>query len=170
MDQEATLRMVTVRGILGLIKDQVEHGSLRLAQIGASEAAIRLVSQPSAWTAQDRSSVSGTVDSLWKGTCVLAGVPVVDVSAEVVAAVIATIVHPCNWMVASSLAALRPANAEMIEDPASRQGVRPERVFAVLCELYEDPTARDTIADTQIALGLREALKRGDIDETRQAS
>ncbi len=69
---------------------------------GVSEADWKLVSQDKLWSQSDRIRTNRIIDALIYGSTEMAGMPKVDISAEMCAAILATVVSPMNWMIVAS--------------------------------------------------------------------
>lgn len=79
------------------------------------------------WSSDMRTQMRTTLDTVIYGACDMAGLPRVDVPAEMVAAIVAVTVDPGNWMICASwIANLRPARD--LKEPA--ETVQIERVDA----------------------------------------
>jgi hypothetical protein len=81
-----------------------------LASAGISQAHLDLLKSETPWTNDKRVTVRQTLDTLVYGLCDLSGLARVDVPAQIVAAVVATIVTPANWFAVSQwLSGIKPA-------------------------------------------------------------
>ncbi len=98
-----------------------------LKNAGVSEADWRLVTNHKLWSAGDRIRTNRIIDSIIYAATEMAGLPKVDVSAEMCAAILATVVSPLNWtIIASWQSGLMPAH----DLATSETTVQIERVSA----------------------------------------
>ena len=109
---------------------------------------IRLVMQKSLWRMQtNRIRIRQTIESLISGSLDMWMLPKWEVPVQLIAAWIAVIVSPCNWMIACGLFD-HPRTAEAIAaDPdhyTAFEGVTPARLFAIIWQCAdENKTSRE---------------------------
>lgn len=113
------------------------------------------------WAQDMRTKMRTTLDSLIYGTLDIAGLPRVDVPAELVAAIVASVVDPINWMTCAAwLEGLKPARD--LKEPG--ESVQIERVNAgrmLTLIIYADAamSSTDEYASLSKTIGERMTLR-----------
>ncbi len=102
---------------------------------GISEEDWRLLTYTALWTAADRMRIMRVLDATIHGATQLAGLPKIDVPAEVVAAIIATTISPLNWPIAAAWQeGLHPAeDLSKAEETVQLERVKAGRMLALIC-------------------------------------
>lgn len=160
----ASVRAVTIRGNLRILKAQAESGNLNVDDLGLTAADVSFVMSDSPFYGAARNRVRRVLDQVAKASIDMAGAPVFELSAEFYGAVVVTLVAPHNWMTACSWLGRLKTNDDLVSRSGIQtEGIDPAHLFAILCELNTDVTARDEILNARIAIAQR-ALPPGDGD------
>lgn len=156
MQTETPLRAHVVRSAVRVILEQAKAGTLDINDLGVSSQQVRDCAQEGSFLAKQRQIVTTTIDAVAKGTLHVVGLPVFDLSAEYYAAVLKILIKPQNWLVACAWMGKLPGNTDLIDGTAA-EGIAPEKLFALLCELHSDESCRDDCLNARMALALTEA-------------
>ena len=151
-----TIRYSVARGMLSAIRRGAYNGTL--APLGVSEEDFELATRDEVWTRNDRQSVVQTIEAVAHGGMDLLALPRLELPAEYLAAIIATIVRPVNFQIACRwLERGVTVAAEGIED-GSLEPVKANVLFVLTCELFgdEECTKARSVLEKKFAVRLRE--------------
>jgi len=98
-----------------------------LRNAGVSQAHVDVLRQPGLWTSDQRVAVRQTLDAVIYACTDMAGLPRVDIPAEYVAAVVATLVSPVNFLVLASWVADHKPARDLAQ---AEENVQIQRVHA----------------------------------------
>lgn len=121
---------------LSTIRYLAEDATARsIVNAGVSQEDMDILTGPALWTPDLRIRVRRTLDSVVFGITDMAGLPRVEIPAEMAAAIIAMIVNPANWMIAASwLADLKPAqDFTTPEETVQLERVSAGKMFVLVC-------------------------------------
>jgi len=129
-----------IKSALAIVTSQ---GSVYAANITATDLA-RLRGE-TVWLTGDRLRMMKAMDTIFQGGLEIAGIPPIQMPAEVLAAGIACVVHPTNWLTAAVWSGERfslMAEARGIEagrDKAGQTVITPRQMYALIVQAYDDP-------------------------------
>lgn len=152
------LNLSTAQGAMKLV--QGRSYAAVLDALGVSKEEMALVTGDSVWIGADRSSVRRVLDNLAAGVMDLVGVGRFEMPAEYIAAVIVNFVAPVNVMLACRW--YESARSSEHLQGASTVGadvVRPERLFALCCELYGGDPEYGNKFGKQVAAAVGKVVK-----------
>lgn len=146
------LRIETAFGAMSLLAGSTFVEIMRT--LGVTEEDYVLVTGATPWTVQDRSRVRQTLDAFSAGVMDVVGAPRFEMSAEYIAAVIVSFVHPTNIMPACRfMENQRPAES-IRGASSSSESVDPALVFTLCCDLYESAGGRKLKAEFEKKIGI----------------
>lgn len=119
-----------VAGVDALVRDLDDPGTF----IGISDQHVRLIRQPHLWNSDDRMQVDGILSELLNVANARAGLPSMQLPAELVACLICRIVAPCNRLVAAQRAPNGYAGIKatgLVDEPVI-ESVSAETMFALV--------------------------------------
>ena len=92
------MQLTTLRSSIEVVKHQAAHFGFH--HLGYSDEEIQMASGPVPWLGIQRSAVKGIIQEFSMGALSLQGLSPMAIPAEYMAAVIVSVVHPTNWMLA----------------------------------------------------------------------
>ncbi len=134
------VQLEVIKGAMISLASGSASGSL--SSLGLQESDLKLVTGDIPWAANQRTSVTRTLDSLMFGTMDILGLPRFMVPAEYVAAVIVMFVHPSNLLVACRYMESGNPTADALGNPSNSSGnkevVDATQLFSLCCQLADN--------------------------------
>lgn len=102
--------------------------------VDLSQDDLHFLKQDQPWIGKQRNVAQRCIESFVYGTLDVIAMPRFNVPVEVYAAVIALVVHPCNWLTACAVC----AGGQFSDDVAygREDAVRPDQLFAFVLRIY----------------------------------
>lgn len=124
------------RGAMTLLADGT--GSASFENFGLTKDEYATLTDPLAWIAPDRQVVERVLNVITYGTMDAIGVTRFPVSAEYLAAIIATFVHPCNLQISCAWSARSQSNDQLADNSPELAGetATPAQLFALCLMIH----------------------------------
>ena len=132
------MQLTTLRSSIEVVKHQAAHFGFH--HLGYSDEEIQMASGPVPWLGIQRSAVKGIIQEFSMGALSLQGLSPMAIPAEYMAAVIISVVHPTNWMLACRwVERTEPAQTMgQSGETVIHESVTAERLFSLMLQIAAD--------------------------------